>query len=78
MIKNFVGRLSGKGSAPKDGPAVAPARQNSPPHSNAGKAHVGGERDTEAKGGRGKSGNKRRSNGASKAAQPWTVDQFPV
>ena len=79
MIKNFVGRLAGKGSAPKDGPATAPARQNSPPHSNAGNAHVGGERDTETKGGgRGKSGNKRRSSGASKPAQPWTVDQFPV
>jgi ATP-dependent RNA helicase RhlB len=77
LIKNFVGRLAGKGSAPTDGSAKAPAQQNSPPHSNAGKAHVGGERDSDSKS-RGKSGNKKRRGGASNVKQTWTVDQFQV
>ncbi len=79
MIKNIVGRFSGKGDAPKDSPQAAPAQKQSTPHSNAGNAHVGGQRDSDKKASNKPSSGKRgRRNNRAPAKAAWTVDQFQV
>ena len=79
MIKNFVGRLAGKGDASADNPSQAPAQKNAQAHGSAGKAHVGGERDAGKKsGGAGKGSRKARRGGARPAQQSWSIDDFQV
>jgi len=79
LIKNLVGRLSGKGNGgPEQSPATSGHGQP-PRHEPSHKAASETQRGEEAKpASRGK-GNKRRRNNKAKPAKPaWSLDQFQV